>query len=112
MARPRLTRYSLSLYFTAFQLVGSISPASLFISAELFVKIPIAGRVKLTSIKGSLKDGASVTATINVVVAKGSAKFTAKSNSSGKHDLYCTLFVNVVLFGDINLPDVKIFALP
>jgi hypothetical protein len=99
------------------QLVGSIAPTKLTISANLYIVVPVAGRVELTSLKGSLLEDAGVTATINVFAAKGSAKLSAKSNSSGKHDLYCTLNLEVVLVGKVSVAGqdgggLKVFSLP
>lgn len=110
--------FSLSLHFLGIcELVGSIAPSKLTISAKLFVVIPVAGRVELTSLKGSLLDDVGVTATVNVFAARGTAKIFAKSNSSGKHDLYCTLDLDVVLVGEFKVPKessggIKIYSLP
>ncbi len=99
------------------QLVGSIAPSKLTISANLYIVVPVAGRVELTSLKGSLLEDAGVTATINVFAANGSAKFFARSNSSGKHDLYCSLSLDVVLVGKVSAAGqdgrgLKVFSLP
>ncbi|KAH9975630.1 hypothetical protein BJV74DRAFT_953690 [Russula compacta] len=109
--------YSLTLHFGGIcELVGSIRPSdSLTVSAELFIVIPVAGRVKLTSVKGSLLGDVGVQASINVFAAKGTAKLYAKENSDNKHDLYISLSLDVVLVGEIHIggdDGVKLFALP
>lgn len=93
------------------QFSGSVDPSSLTVAAGLYVKVPVAGRVKVASIKGSLL-GKGVEASINVVAAKGSVTFYAKSNAQKKHDLCCTLTLKVVLVKSLSLKDVKLWSLP
>ncbi|CCM01664.1 uncharacterized protein FIBRA_03727 [Fibroporia radiculosa] len=113
LAAAASKQYSLSLHFAGIlELVGSIGPVDRVVAAELFAKVPIAGRVKLANVKGALTDTASVQATINVVVAKGTVTFRAVKNDSGKHDLYCDATVQVKLISPIKVTNVKILALP
>lgn len=89
-----------------------MEPTTLTVAAGLFVKIPIAGRVRISSIEGSLLNGAGVTAEINAIVAKGSAKLTAHRNDQGKHDLYIDLTLSVKFIGSISSGNLRLLTLP
>jgi hypothetical protein len=91
--------------------VASITPSNLFISAQLFVKAPIVGRINLTGISGSLVDGQGVKAQFNVKVASGNITLHAKKNGK-KHDLYVSYALHVALVGNIKGNDFKLVTLP
>jgi hypothetical protein len=85
----------------------------LWISAELFVIVPVAGHVKLSAMKGSLSDGAAVQAIIDVVLALGTANFTVKKDDSdSKNYLYCNASVHITLIGNTSIDNTKILKLP
>ena len=92
------------------KVVASITPSTLTISAQLYVKVPLAGRVNITGISGSLITGA--TAKFNVFVASGSITLTAKKNANNKHDLYVSYSLKVSLVGTIQGSDYKLITLP
>ncbi|KAJ7021540.1 hypothetical protein C8F04DRAFT_1195303 [Mycena alexandri] len=91
---------------------GTIDPEMLAVSASLYVRVPVAGRVKITSLTGSLLSG--VSAQINVVVASGSATLTAVPNpSTGKHDLMINASAEVALIGKVTTGGpIKLLSLP
>ncbi|KAF7321193.1 hypothetical protein HMN09_00207800 [Mycena chlorophos] len=92
-------------------LTGSIDPSSLSCSLTLYVNIPLAGRVSLAKITGSLITG--VTAQISVVLVTGTANLNAKLGSSGKHDLYINAGLSITFIGSWNTPgEFKIMTLP
>jgi hypothetical protein len=96
-------------FLKVFEVVGSIGKdVKRSVSCSLYVKIPILGRVKISSLTGSLASGgAQVKATINVRVAKGSASLFLK----GK-DLYLGIAIKVQFIGEINQREVKLLTLP
>ncbi|KAJ7595343.1 hypothetical protein C8J56DRAFT_883565 [Mycena floridula] len=107
--------FSLNQYFSRFfQLVGTLDPIDLWVAAELFIIVPVVGRVKVTSIRGSLlKKGASVTANIDVVLAKGTAILTAPSNSNGTHDLMIEASAEIKIVGTATTGGrIKLVTLP
>ena len=94
------------------QLVGSIDPTTLTISAVLYANVPIIGRVRLTGIEGSLLGG-GVSIDINVVVADGKATFTASKNSAGKYELFVDAYLDIKFYGKISTNGkVRILTLP
>jgi hypothetical protein len=100
------SQYHVSISFLGvFSLDGSVDPKNLKITAELFVQVPIAGRVSISKVQGSLGSKAGVKVKINAVVAKGKATLTAEKddgNEKGKHDLYIDVNINVKGVGDVN----------
>ena len=92
-------------------MAASINPATLFLSAQLFGKLPLAGGIKLAGISGSLIDGRGATAQFNVKVASGSITLFAKKNGKN-HDLYVTYSLKVSLVGDIKGSNVLLATLP
>ena len=93
------------------QLVGSIEPGSLAISASLYVRIPYIGRILVVSLSGDL-GGAGVTATIDAIIAAGTATLTAEQNSSGTHDLYINANVNIKMIGNVNTDEFLLLTMP
>jgi hypothetical protein len=71
-------------------------PEKLTISAVLYYKIPIAGRVKVVDIQGPL-GGTGTEASVNpdFKAVTGNVRAYAKENGSGKHDLYVDLNLDV-----------------
>ncbi|CCO31455.1 hypothetical protein BN14_05497 [Rhizoctonia solani AG-1 IB] len=96
-------------FFGIFVVSGTVDPENLAVKASLYVSVPLAGRVKITSLEGSLKTG--VTAKINVAVASGSANLHIKEEG-GKNVLYVNAKVKVRLVGEKNIPDTRLVTLP
>ncbi|KAJ7595344.1 hypothetical protein C8J56DRAFT_883566 [Mycena floridula] len=96
------------------ELVGTLSPIDLWIAAELFVKVPVVGRVRVDGVKGGLAEGASAEAKINVILAKGKVTLTAQSNSEGRHDLMIEASAEISLVGTVTTGDrpFKLLTLP
>jgi hypothetical protein len=92
-------------------LVASINPSNLFLSAQFFVWAPIAGRVNVAEISGSLVDGQGAKAEFNVFVASGTITLYAKKNND-KHDLYVSFSLTVSLYGPIAANDFLLVTLP
>ncbi|KAJ7743074.1 hypothetical protein B0H14DRAFT_3514945 [Mycena olivaceomarginata] len=98
-------------FLSIFQVSGSVDPASLSASITLYVNIPLAGRVSLTKVEGSLITG--ITANIDVVLAKGKAVLSAQVGPSGKHDQYIQASLSIRFVGDFNTPgNFRILTLP
>ncbi|KAF8551401.1 hypothetical protein OG21DRAFT_1512767 [Imleria badia] len=94
------SQYHLSVTFLkVLDLVGSIDPGKLTAAAELFIKIPIAGRVRIGNLQGSLTSGIKIN--INAVIAKGSVTLGADKNAQGKHALFVDLNLDVKGIGKI-----------
>ncbi|KAJ7898484.1 hypothetical protein B0H13DRAFT_2337420 [Mycena leptocephala] len=106
------SQYTVDVSFlNIFQVSGSVDPASLSASITLYVNIPLAGRVSLTKVEGSLITG--ITASINVVLATGKAVLSAQVGPSGKHDLYIQASLSIRFVGDFNTPgNFRILTLP
>ena len=85
------------------KLQGSMDPTELMIQATLYVRVPFAGRIKITSISGSLKS-ASIKAVIDAVVAKGTAELSLDEGY-----LAIALGVTVRLVGSITLPKLRLW---
>jgi len=99
-------------FFSILELVGSVDPTSFTISAVLYARIPIAGRVRITGIEGSLL-GEGVSVDVNVQLAHGKATFTASQNSSGKHDIFVEASVTIKFYGTISSSGKdRLFTLP
>jgi hypothetical protein len=94
-----------------YKIKGSIVIADLSVSVTLYAKVPVAGRVQLTTIRGSLK-GQGITAKINVKIAQGTATLYVKQNSSGNHDLYIRIQLKVKFIGNIGGGEYKLVTLP
>ncbi len=92
-------------------MVASITPSNLFLSAQLFAKIPIVGRVNLTKISGSLVDGQGVKAQFNLKVASGNITLSAKKNGN-KHDLFVSYALHISIVGNIKGNNFKLVTLP
>lgn len=93
------------------KLVGTLLPEQMGISAALKVKIPFVGSVTLVELKGSLITGAE--GTINLVLAKGTVKVSAKPNSSGKHDLYIDeIAVDIKFLKKYAAKNIRLVGLP
>ncbi|KAJ7073737.1 hypothetical protein C8F01DRAFT_1242040 [Mycena amicta] len=106
------SQYSIDVSFLSiFTVTGSVDPSSFSAAVTLYVNIPLAGRVSLTKIQGSLLTG--ITANINVVLASGNAVLSATPNGSGKHDLYIEAVLSITFVGDFKTPGrFKILTLP
>ncbi|GAB1526255.1 hypothetical protein RhiTH_009422 [Rhizoctonia solani] len=98
-------------FFGIFVVSGTIVPEKLAVKVSLYVSVPLAGRVKITSLEGSLNSAEGVTAKINVAVASGSAKLFTK-DEGGKHALYINAQVKVQLVGTKTVPDTRLLLLP
>ncbi|CAE6439344.1 unnamed protein product [Rhizoctonia solani] len=96
-------------FFGIFVVSGTIEPEKLAVKASLYVSVPLAGRVKITSLEGSLITG--VTAKINVAVASGSANLFIKKEG-GKNVLYVSAKVKVQLVGEKSVPETRLVTLP
>lgn len=90
-------------------MVGSIDP-ELSMSGSLYAKIPFVGRTVLANLKGSLDTG--VTQNIDNPLAKGTVTFTTKQNSSGRHDLYANIDLDVKFVKKFSTGTIKLFTLP
>jgi hypothetical protein len=86
------------------QLEGSIDIGTLTLSATLYVRVPLWGRVKIISISGNLREGIKLS--INVLVASG----TIGLRLDGK-DLRFLVDLEVKFVGKIK-DDIKLFTLP
>jgi len=93
-------------------LVASINPLTLFLSAQLFVPVLLAGHVHVADIFGSLVDGHGAKAQFNVFVASGNITLYAKNNSNSEHDLYVSFSLTTSLHGPISIDDYKLVTLP
>jgi hypothetical protein len=95
-------------------LVATINPDNLYAAAKLFASVPIAGRVEVVDISGSLVDGSGVTAQFDALVASGSITLYAKANEddSSKHDLCVSFSLSVTLVGTIAQDDFRLITLP
>lgn len=88
------------------------------VSADLYIKVPIAGRVKFGTYQGSLIKGVQVAA--NVYAAKGTVKVYVEANDNNKHDLYIGGSLKVIFYGTLDFSgvlvpdshDPKLFPLP
>ena len=92
-------------------MVASITPINLFLSAQLFVKVPIVGRVNLTKISGSLLDKQGVNGQFNAKVASGNINLHVKMNGN-LHDLLVSYVLKIPRVGQIQGKDVKLGTLP
>ncbi|KAJ6560588.1 hypothetical protein DFH09DRAFT_1083454 [Mycena vulgaris] len=98
-------------FLNILQVSGSVDPSSLSASITLYVNIPLAGRVSLEKLEGSLITG--ITANINVVLVQGTAVLTAQVGPSGKHDLFIQASLTIQFVGTIKTPgNFKILTLP
>ncbi|KAJ7448529.1 hypothetical protein FB451DRAFT_1567226 [Mycena latifolia] len=104
--------FSLNQSFGPLELVGTLDPADLSVAASLYVRVPVAGRIKITGVKGSLANGGSIEANIDVVLAHGKATLTAPDNGSGKHDLTIDATITISMVGDIKTGAIKLLTLP
>ncbi|KAF8689638.1 hypothetical protein AX14_003280 [Amanita brunnescens Koide BX004] len=111
---PNLTAgsspYSATVTFLdVFQLVGAISPNDKrTVGTQLYVKIPILGRVKLASLAGNLKgDPKDVTASIDAHVAKGEATLILEDKT-----LYISAEADIKFLGSRKTGKHKLFTLP
>lgn len=86
------------------KLEGAIAPINIGISATLYVKVPLWGRVKITSLFGILKQGINLD--INILVASGTVGLKLVG-----HDVHIIVRLSVKFVGEIN-GDVKLFTLP
>ena len=75
----------------------------------LFARIPIAGRVRIAEIKGSLEDGIKVP--IDAVLAKGSVHLSVKKDNAGKHSLWIDISVKIMFVKKIT-ENKQILTLP
>ncbi len=75
------------------------------------MSVPLAGRVNVAQISGSLVDGQGAKAQFNVFVASGNITLYAKTNGN-KHDLYVSYSLSVTFVGTINGNDYKLVTLP
>lgn len=104
--------YEVSVGFLGiFELVGSISPTTLTIAAALFVRVPIAGRVRLVGIQGSLTGPNGLRVAVNAVIASGSVTLQAKKSAVGKYELWITLDLQIKFVGRIT-DSVRLLILP
>ncbi|KAF8188912.1 hypothetical protein K438DRAFT_1972094 [Mycena galopus ATCC 62051] len=105
-------QYTIDVSFLSIlEVSGSVDPSSLSASITLYVKIPLAGRVSLTKIEGSLING--LIANINVVLASGQAVLSAQVNGNGKHDLFINASLDIRFVGTFKTPgNFKILTLP
>lgn len=97
------------------QLFGSIDPATMYMAADFYVRFPVARRIKLYNLRGSLVNGQSIQATVQEFVGGGSASFKAVKNpATGKHDLICSLYLKITLVAPegISLSEQRILELP
>ena len=90
---------------TARKLVVSVNPSNLFISGQLFVLAPQAGRVNVTGISGSLVGEKGVKAEFNWRVASGNHLLYAEKET---HHLFASYSVNIPIFGLISGNDVEL----
>ncbi|KAF7290804.1 hypothetical protein MIND_01321400 [Mycena indigotica] len=98
-------------FLSILELSGNVDPSSLSASVTLYVKIPLAGRISLTKIEGSLING--ITANINVILASGRATISAPVGPSGKHDLTIDATLSIQFVGDFGTGGKhKILTLP
>ena len=94
------------------QLVGSIDPTTLTISAVLYAKLPLPVQLALARIEGSLLGG-GVSVDINVVIANGKATFTASKNTAGKYELFVDAYLDIKFYGPISTNGkIRIHTLP
>ena len=93
-------------------MVVSINRSNLFLSAQSFVPIPLAGHIHLVNIFGSLADGHGAKAQFNASFALGNIALYAKKNNNNKHDLHISFSFASSLYGDISLEDYKLHTLP
>lgn len=84
---------------------GAVDTTTLTISATLYVRVPLWGRVKITSISGSLTEGIKLS--INVLVASGTIGLRLVN---GK-EVRFMVDLDVKFVGKIN-DDIKLFTLP
>jgi hypothetical protein len=96
---------------TLYKLKGSVVLTNLSASVALFVRVPIAGRIQLVTIGGSLT-GDGVTAKVNLVLAKGTVTLYAKENGSGNHDLYIKVDLEIKFIRKISSGEHKLVTLP
>jgi hypothetical protein len=94
----------------------TINPGTLYASAELFVLVPIAGRVHVVELSGTLDDGqgVGVNAEFDVKVVKGNMKIYVKKNDddNSKHDLHVAYSLTIALVGTISSDDYTLVTLP
>ena len=76
------------------------------------MKVPIAGRINLIDLSGSLLNNEKVKARIDVYVATGDVVLYAKARDDGDHDLYISFTLDVALFGRIAEEDFYLVTLP
>jgi hypothetical protein len=92
-------------------MVGAISAdTGNNISATLYGRIPMLGRVKIASLSGALvTDGKATTVSVNVdvAVAKGSVSLTLDSKI-----LYITFHLEVKLLGTLTEQKYKLLTIP
>ena len=105
-------RKAYSLTFTARKVAVTVNPSTLSLAAGLFMKVPIAGRVNIINISGSLLDGQRIHARIDVYVATGDVALYAKKKDDDDDDLYISFTLDISLFGRITQSDFFLATLP
>ncbi|KAJ2932927.1 hypothetical protein H1R20_g4160, partial [Candolleomyces eurysporus] len=109
-------QYTMALYFNSgmLELFGSIDPTTMYMAADFYVRFPVARRIKLYNLRGSLLDGQAIQATVSEFVGGGTASFKAVKNTTGKYDLICSLYLKITLVAPegISLNEQKILELP
>ncbi|RXW25081.1 hypothetical protein EST38_g760 [Candolleomyces aberdarensis] len=110
-------QYTMALYFNSgmLELFGSIDPATMYMAVDFYVRFPVARRIKLYNLRGSLLDEQAIQATVSEFVGGGSASFKAVKNATtGKYDLICSLYLKITLVAPegISLKEQKILELP
>ena len=83
-------------------------------AADFYVRFPVARRIKLYNLRGSLLNGQSIQAVVQEFVGGGSASFKAVKNTTGTYDLICSLALKLTLVAPegIVLNEQKILELP
>ena len=87
----------------------------MYMAADFYVRFPVARRIKLYNLRGSLLNGQSIQAVVQEFVGGGSASFKAVKNpETGKHNLICSLSLKLTLVAPegIDLNQKRILELP
>lgn len=108
---PKSETITLDINFLGvFQLAGTYLSKDTSISAIFYFNIPFNGRLRLAEINGVLTEGIEIS--IDLALAKGSVKVSAKAKTSGRHDLYIDLDLAVKFLKEFHTGEMKLFELP
>lgn len=101
--------YSLTLaFFEVFELVGAINAGETrSISVQLFVRVPILGRVELATIAGQLTKTGRVSTNIDCPIAEGTISVFLKGSV-----LYAAIDVKVMILGRFKNDEIELLPLP